>query len=285
MNFGGGGEGAPGLKGLRAQFTTAGSLACRKPHHVPDSPTHLLEPDELPPVEIVNRRGEAPLLLIGDHGGNSIPQSLGGLGVDPTALDRHIALDIGVEALGRALAVRLDAAFVRQRYSRLVIDCNRDPASAEAMPAVSDGTPVPGNAGLTTEDRQRRIAEIHAPYHAAIADVLAARPVSTTLVSLHSFTPVMAGVMRPWQIGVLHDGHNDGFALRLRGWLMQNVGLIIGDNAPYRMDATDYTVPRHAFAAARPYVELEVRQDILADAHGAAMVAALLEAGITAVMA
>ena len=95
----------------------------------------------------------------------------------------------------------------------------------------------------------------------------------------------MAGVMRPWQIGVLHDGHNDGFALRLRGWLMQNVGLIIGDNAPYRMDATDYTVPRHAFAAARPYVELEVRQDILADAHGAAMVAALLEAGITAVMA
>ena len=252
---------------------------------MPDSPPHLLEPDEWPPVEIVNRRGAASWLLIGDHGGNSVPRSLSGLGVDPAALDRHIALDIGVEALGRALAVRLDAAFVRQRYSRLVIDCNRDPASAEAMPAVSDGTPIPGNAGLTTADRRRRIAEVHAPYHAAIAEELASRPASATLVSLHSFTPAMAGVVRPWQIGVLHDGHNDGFALRLRDWLMQNAGMIVGDNVPYRMDATDYTVPRHAFAAARPYVELEVRQDILGDAHGAAMMAALLEAGITAVTA
>ena len=252
---------------------------------MPDSPIRLLEADELPPVEIVNRRGYAPLLLIGDHGGNFIPRSFGGLGVDAATLDRHIALDIGVEALGRVLSARLDAAFIRQRYSRLVIDCNRDPASPEAIPSVSDGTPIPGNASLTTADRQRRIAEIHAPYHAAIAEVLAARPASTTLVSLHSFTPVMAGAARPWQIGVLHDGYNDGFALRLRDWLVQNAGMLVGDNAPYRMDGTDYTVPRHAFGLARPYVELEVRQDILGDAHGAAMVAALLEAGITAVIA
>ena len=34
------------------------------------------------------------------------------------------------------------------------------------------------------------------------------------------------------------------------------------------MDAPDYSVPRHAYAAGLPYAEIEVRQDLLADAAG-----------------
>lgn len=171
-------------------------------------------------------------------------------------------------ALGRMLAERLDACFLEQVYSRLVVDCNRAPERADAVPAVSDGTVVPGNAGLSATDRAARVAAIHAPYQAAIAEAFAGRRV---LIALHSFTPVMGGVARPWDVGVLHDGGDSRFALALLERLRGEGDLVVGDNEPYRMDATDYSVPLHAYAAGRGYAEIEIRQDRLAQAEGQAM--------------
>ncbi|WP_207790284.1 N-formylglutamate amidohydrolase [Glacieibacterium frigidum] len=242
----------------------------------------LLGADDLPPVEIVNPDGSSRLLLIGDHAGNLVPSALGTLGVAAHDLARHIGWDIGVDALGRSLAARLDAVFVRQRYSRLVIDCNRDPAAAAAIPAESDGTAIPGNVGLDPAARRVRVAEIHEPYQFAVGSALAGRPASDVLVSLHSFTPVLAGRARPWHLGVLHAGHNDAFARRLLDWLTRYTELTIGDNEPYRMDATDHTVPRHAFDTDRPYVELEIRQDLLEGAANVEIVASLLTAALAA---
>lgn len=242
----------------------------------------LLRADDPPPVAIVNGGAATPLVLTGDHAGRAIPAALGDLGVAAADRARHIGWDIGVEALGQALATQLDAVFVHQRYSRLVIDCNRDPASPAAVPEASDGTLVPGNRGLSADARAARVAEIHAPYQAAVAAALAARP-AAVLVALHSFTPVMDGVARPWALGVLHDGHTDGFATALLAWLQRHSGMIAGDNEPYRMDTTDYSVPFHAFASGRRYVEIEVRQDLLGDAAGVAAMATLLAAGISAV--
>ena len=235
--------------------------------------------EDPPAVCVVNPRGRSPFLLIGDHAGNSIPRRLGDLGLDAEDRVRHIAWDIGVAALGKALADRLDATFVAQTYSRLVIDCNRDPDAADAVPGVSDGTPIPGNVDA---DRAARVAAIHAPYQAAIAAEIARRE-TTVLVALHSFTPVMAGVARPWAIGVLHDGHRDGFARRLLARLAARGDLVVGDNEPYRMDGTDHSVPRHAFAADLEYAELEIRQDLLAADPGGW--AALLADALTASLA
>jgi predicted N-formylglutamate amidohydrolase len=229
----------------------------------------LLDFEDAPAVAVVNPKGLSPFLLVGDHAGNRIPKVLGTLGLSDVDRVRHIAWDIGVGALGKLLAARLDAVFVRQTYSRLVIDCNRDPASPDAIPAVSDGTAIPGNAGLSDEARAMRVAAIHAPYQAAINAEITRRQAlgwETILVSLHSFTPMMAGVGRPWEIGVLHNGANNGFALALLDRLLGRDELIAADNEPYRMDATDYTVPRHAFAAGLAYAELEIRQDLLEEA-------------------
>ena len=252
---------------------------------MPEALPPLLLSGDSPPVEIVNTGGAASFLLTGDHAGNAVPSALATLGVDAADIARHIGWDIGVDVLGRCLAVRLDAAFVRQHYSRLVIDCNRDPANPDAMPAFSDGTRIPGNANVMAAARHQRVAEIHAPYHAAIAAALAQRGPETVLVALHSFTPVLGTSVRPWHIGVLHDGGNDGFARRLLAWLHAHARMNIGDNAPYRMDNTDHSVPRHAFAAERPYVELEVRQDLLANADSIDAIAGLLAAGLQASLA
>lgn len=234
-------------------------------------PLALLGPGDPAPVITFNTDRPSPFLLIGDHAGISVPVALGRLDLEEADFGRHIACDIGVKGLGEALALRLDCGFIHQAYSRLVIDCNRDPMSADAIPAWSDGTAIPGNRELGDDARASRIAAIHAPYQRAIAGEIARRTRAghaTVLASLHSFTPVMLGKPRPWHIGVLHEGGNEDFARAVLAELKREHGLIVGDNQPYHMDATDYTVPLHAFPAGLPYVELEVRQDLLTDTAG-----------------
>ncbi|MFT3964922.1 MAG: N-formylglutamate amidohydrolase [Sphingobium sp.] len=245
----------------------------------------LLRAVDPPPVRVTNPGGRSSFLLLGDHAGNAVPAALGALGLSAAELERHIGWDIGVGPLGRMLAERLDAPFVEQHYSRLVIDCNRAPDREDAMAAASDGTAVPGNAARDAAARRVRVEAIHAPYHAAIAERLAARDAAgraTVLVALHSFTPVMAGTARPWDIGILHDGGEAGFAVALLARLRGRGDLRVGDNQPYRMDETDYTLPRHAYAARRPYAELEIRQDHLAGAAGQARWADILAEALTA---
>jgi predicted N-formylglutamate amidohydrolase len=230
----------------------------------------LLTTEDPSPVTVINPAGASSFLLIGDHAGKAVPTRLDSLGLSDAALSRHIGWDIGIGELGAILAETLDAVFVRQTYSRLVIDCNRSASQADAIAEISDGTVVPGNAALGAADRAARFAEIHEPYQAAIAAELARRDaagMATILVALHSFTPAMSGALsrqhRPWHIGILHDGGDTGFAHALLEVLRTEADLIVGNNEPYRMDLIDYTIPRHAYPALRPYAEIEIRQDLL----------------------
>jgi predicted N-formylglutamate amidohydrolase len=219
------------------------------------------------------------LLLVGDHAGREIPPRLAGLGLPPGALDGHIAWDIGVAGLGARLADRLGATFIAQRYSRLVIDCNRDPARTDSICETSDGVAIPGNRGLDPAARAGRVRDIFEAYHGRIAAELDARHAAgrrTILVCLHSFTPVLAGEARPWRYGVLHLG-GSAFSDAMLGALRAALGAdLVGDNRPYAMDGTDYTAPHHAVARGLDYLELEVRQDLIAAEAGQAEAAALL---------
>lgn len=231
----------------------------------------LLDEDEAPPVIVSNSDGASPILLVGDHAGNAIPRKLLGLGISEMERQRHIGWDIGVRALGERLAARLDATFIHQHYSRLVIDCNRDPDSPDATPESSDGTIIPGNQALSSAGRQHRIDAIHRPYQDKIASVLTERDNSarqTILVALHSFTPTMDGTDRPWHAGILYSDGDTGFAQALLSAMQQHDDLMVGDNEPYRMDSTDHTVPLHAFLSKRHYAEIEIRQDLIAELEG-----------------
>lgn len=251
----------------------------------PSSPPGLLGPADPPPVASRRGGGRSPFLLLGDHAGNAIPAALRDLGLDERERSRHIAWDIGVRALGERLAERLDAPFIHQPYSRLVVDCNRAPGSPQSIVAVSDGTAIPGNEELDPAAVEARIAAVHRPYHEAIAAEIDRRRAAgrtTILVALHSFTPVMAGFERPWGAGLLHDKGETAFSLRLLEELRRVPGLDVGDNEPYRMDEVDYTIPRHAWPAGLAYAELEVRQDHLSTPEGATRWAALLAEALTA---
>lgn len=239
-------------------------------------PLSLLNPPDPDPVrKTLPGRADGPFVLVGDHAGAAIPEALGDLGLAAADRARHIALDLGTQALGEELSALLGAPFVSQAYSRLMIDCNRAPGHPESIVQVSDGTPVPGNRAIDQAHCDARVRSILEPYQQAIAAQVAERA-DPILVSLHSFTPAMGGEDRPWHVGVLHDGHRDAFALRLLASLQRRGDLFVGDNRPYRMDATDYTVPRHAFARGLAYAEIEVRQDRLADGAGIRRMAAIL---------
>lgn len=231
--------------------------------------------DPSPPI-VTNPGGGSPLLLIGDHAGRLIPRRLDSLGLDAAAFDLHIASDIGVAGLGEDLARRLDACFIRQAYSRLVIDCNRKLGTPASIPTVSDGVAIPGNERLGVAEVAARQAGIYQPYQDAIAAELDRRAGrKALLISLHSFTPVFQGFVRPWRFGVLHRG-DSRLSERMLAVLRREVGEAVGDNAPYRMDQTDNTVPLHADPRGLDYLELEVRQDLIADPDGQAVVAALI---------
>ncbi len=218
---------------------------------------------------------------MGDHAGRAIPASLKRLGISDAEMERHIAWDIGVEGLGALLAEQLNACFVRQTYSRLVIDCNRRPGAAGSVAVESDGCAVPGNRGLGPADIQARLDEIYTPYQDAIAAELDRREGRRTVfIALHSFTPSMQGFDRPWLYGVLHredSPYSQAVLARLRAL----IGEAAGDNQPYSMDGTDNTVPLHVDPRGLEYLELEVRQDLIADAAGQARVAAFLAPVLT----
>jgi predicted N-formylglutamate amidohydrolase len=231
----------------------------------------LLAPDEPPAVVEYRTASRSPFLLVCDHAGRRIPQRLHDLGLSDADLARHIAWDIGIAGVGRRLADRLDAPLIMQPYSRLVIDCNRPPGSDESIVASSDGTQIAGNVNLFAEETTMRAHEIFEPYHAAIHKLLDARQKAqqpAILISLHSFTPVYAGVARPWQAGVLYNRYR-ALADTLRGLLRAPGDLIVGDNEPYSVDdETDYTIPVHGEQRSIPHVAIEIRQDLIGDDSG-----------------
>ena len=237
---------------------------------------------------MLNPGANSPFLLLGDHAGREVPRALQDLGLPAAEFDRHIAWDIGVAAYGARLSEALNATFIRQRFSRLVIDCNRDPARADAFPEISDGAAIPGNRDLHPAERLARITDIAAPYHAAIAaelDDRAARGLPTTLIALHSFTPSMNGLDRPWRFGVLH-ADNSPYSAAVLARLRAEFGeAVVGDNQPYRMDEVDFTIPHHAGGRGLDYLELEVRQDLVSDETGQAEIAAIVARILPAALA
>ena len=237
--------------------------------------SRCLSPNDAAPVIVHNSGASAPILLICDHAGRRIPERLGDLGLPPAELARHIAWDIGAAGLARKLADALGAELILQVYSRLVADCNRDPADPSVAPEVSDGALIPANQGLAPEALAARIAQIHAPYHAAIGAALDRHGPATLVVSVHSFTPVMQGFQRPWQVGVLHS-HDSAASGRMLQALGAVAGLVVGDNQPYAMDGIDYTIPRHAKGRGLDYLELEIRQDLIEAETGQEAMASLL---------
>ncbi len=251
--------------------TTAMTRPENQWRHDPRKP--LLAIDEPPPYAVINPDGRSPYVLLCEHASNRIPRALGDLGLPEAERRRHIAWDIGVNALAQHLSRTLDAPLFMANYSRLVIDCNRPVGAPSAIPETSETTGIPGNIGLDAAERAQRLDTLFHPFTAAVARHLDRRQQAgqrTLVVGVHSFTPVYFGKPRPWHAGILY-GEAQVFGRALIDGLATDPALTIGDNEPYNIHPDeDYTVPVHADARGLPGALLEVRHDLIDTLDGVA---------------
>lgn len=235
---------------------------------------------------MVNADGASPFVLVCDHASNRIPERYGDLGLTAVQRLMHVAWDPGALAVALQLADLLDAPLVHSTVSRLVIDCNRDTNAIDLCPTISERTEIPGNLGLSDEERARRIAGFHAPFHDAIDAILADRATSgqeTILVTVHSFTPVYKDIPRPWPIGLIH-ATDPTFTAALRAALeAESPTLNIGWNEPYSaMNGVTYTLEHHGDGRGLPAVMIEIRHNEILEPAGVTLWASRLARNLEA---
>lgn len=204
-------------------------------------------------------------LVLCDHASNAIPPAYGSLGMAEAQLTRHIAYDIGAAWLSRRLANRLGCPALLTTFSRLLIDPNRGCDDPTLVMQLSDGAIVPGNANIDAAGIDERIARFYAPYDDAIASHLGhamVRGLPPAIISVHSFTPVWKGRLRPWHIGLLWD-RDDRLVAPLFAALAADPDLVVGDNEPYAGWLKGDTIDRHATRHGLPNVLIELRQDLI----------------------
>jgi predicted N-formylglutamate amidohydrolase len=204
-------------------------------------------------------------VIIADHASNAIPPEFANLGMPAHELRRHIAYDIGVEWLTRAMAARLGAPAVLSRFSRLLIDPNRGDDDPTLVMRLSDGAIVPGNARIGAAEVRQRMERFSLPYHAAVASVIDTMIGAGTIpavVSIHSFTPSMKGIERPWHVGVLWDS-DPRLPVPLIEILQSDTAIITGDNEPYDGALQGDSMSRHCIQRGLAHVLIEVRQDLI----------------------
>lgn len=222
------------------------------------------------PYEILGDDRASPWLIACDHASNRVPDDIGGgtLGLPESEMARHIAYDIGAAGVSRHLAEILGAPAILSRFSRLVIDPNRGEDDPTLIMQLYDGTIIPGNRRLSTEERTRRRDSYYRPYHAAYAQLAARRP-DTIIVAVHSFTPRLNGrAPRPWHIGILTADTDRRLADPLLERLRRESDLCVGENEPYAGHLPGDAVDRHALGPGRPNALIEIRHDLITDPVG-----------------
>jgi predicted N-formylglutamate amidohydrolase len=246
----------------------------------------LLGPADPPPYIWHNRSGRTAMLIVCDHAANAVPARLAGLGLDDATRSAHIGWDIGAAAVTRQLAKIFDAPALLAGYSRLVIDCNRDPADPNSIITASDGIDIPGNQQPTQSEIEQRRSAIFDPYHSEIAatlDTFLGAGVVPAVLSIHSFTPTMNGIERPWPVAVCWNRDDRLAAPVLRALLER--GIDAGNNEPYGLELDeDYTVIEHALGRGLPHLMVELSQSLIGEDAGAAHWAAILAAAIEPVL-
>jgi len=216
---------------------------------------------------IIIKNPKLPLLFCCDHASNLIPKKYNKLGLDKTVLNSHIAFDIGAKKLTKVLSKRFNTSAILGKYSRLLIDLNREENHKNLIPKNSDEVIIPSNINLTKKDYQYRIDQFHNPYHTKLSYELQKMDklffCKTALICIHSFTPSMKDkIKRPWDIGLLYRKDQSLYKPLIES-LIKNNNFKIGKNKPYSgYDDVNHTMTTHGEKSKRPFISIEIRNDI-----------------------
>ena len=228
-------------------------------------------------VEVSRSSARSAIVLVCEHASFHIPEDLNDLGISHDAMRSHVAWDPGAMAVARRISQNLDAVLVASTVSRLVYDCNRPPEASDAIPTRSVAYDVPGNFGLTDDEKRARVSRYYAPFRERLAFEIARRS-DPVIVTVHSFTPNYNGEKREVEIGILHD-HDSTLADAIMQFA---TGYDVRLNAPYGPeDGVTHTLNEHALKHGHLNVMIEVRNDLVADEPTQTAMAKTLTSWIT----
>ena len=223
-----------------------------------------------------NPAAASPVLIVCEHASNHIPDAFRGLGLADDVAVSHVAWDPGAGRVAEHLAELLDASCLSSRVSRLVYDCNRPPDAPDAIPAKSEIYRIPGNEGLTSDERARRVASYYLPFKQALEEAIARLPAGGVLVTVHSFTPVYFGKQRDVELGILHDA-DSRLADAMLAVLPQCCDLEVRRNDPYGpQDGVTHTLKQHGLPRGLLNVMIEIRNDLLRSDEQCSAIARML---------
>jgi len=222
-----------------------------------------------PAYETLNIDGDADIILICEHASNHIPEEYENLGLTEDDLQRHIAWDIGMAEITRQISQQLEIPAILARFSRLLIDGNREHDHPTLIPTQSDNIPIPGNQNLSEADITKRRDAFYHPFHNAASELLQSaltKGHTPLVIGMHSYTPIMNDTPRPWHAGLLWD--KDPRLAKAFIESLSDKGLHVGDNEPYSGRELFHTMKEHGARHGLPHVTLEVRQDLINHAEG-----------------
>ena len=219
-------------------------------------------------VEILNPSGAGEFVIVCEHASRFIPRDLHDLGLSKNQLCSHIAWDAGALEVARVMSVELDAPLIAAKISRLVYDCNRAQGVESAVVAKSDGVSIPGNSGLSRTGVRGRYERVYQPFFETLKGCLEDRDQrgqKSAIVTVHSFTPIMNGIKRYLDLGVLHDADRR-LADRFLAVAQEGGNLRVRLNEPYGADDdVTHTLVEHGVSKGRLNIMLEIRNDLLKD--------------------
>ena len=205
---------------------------------------------------------ENQILIIADHASNYVPKDNNKLGLPDSFLGQHIAFDIGVKELSLDLSNRLKCRVIQGKYSRLLIDLNRDIDDPTVIPEIVDRKIIPGNIGLSKSELRLRVKKIYNKYHHEINRTIKNKKVKVIL-SLHSFNPIFKNKRRLLEFGILSNEDKNLSSIIIEQLKLQKLN--VGDNKPYRGNLIGDSMYRHGLSNKLPHALIEVRNDLLSN--------------------
>lgn len=200
-----------------------------------------------------------------EHGGNRVPPEqvhrFVGLGDE---LAGHQGWDLGALEIAGDLAHALEAEMVAATVTRLLVDLNRSSGHPRLF---SEAT-----RGLPPQEREEILRRYYHPHRNRVRDIVAGNLSSGRLVlhiAAHSFTPVLSGVERMADVGLLYDPAREAEARFCRLWQEalheHDTALRVRRNYPYKGVSDGLaTSLRKEFGLRYMGVELEVNQRFVA---------------------
>jgi predicted N-formylglutamate amidohydrolase len=238
------------------------------------------------PVPSPPRAGRRVLILTCEHASNHIPKEwAAAFRGKEKLLASHRGFDLGAKEVASGLARLLDAPLLSGTASRLLVDLNRSPGHPRRFSEISRCFPE--------SERRLILQQEYLPHRAAVEQAISLskrRGIAVVHVAIHSFTPVLNGVRRTADIGLLFDPRRAGESALCRAWkvaiLRLEPGLRVRLNYPYKgvSDCLPTALRRTHDSLSYVGVEVELCDALLGTHPGVAHAVKTLGAALTHVL-